>query len=294
MSVNAEEVQTQTGEISIQAKIEADASDVEQKEAELESNPVEVPVEVTMGEVETPEGGTITYETNTVTNETVNTTAETGDAEGAIESVKASAEETATMPIDGDADSARSEGDAAKSYVDGLTGTITIAGNDTATSTADAAVSDINTKTAEIQVTANTDTLVSSVSSALANGDFSVNVTANITGTVTSISTTSSSSDTTITHKTTGAQEYTGTILSAAHAMGTVDDDDVITGYNAHANGDVTIPHDEDSLVNELGTESMIRNGIWRIIPGGMHVEHLKKGDKYLSPRMATYVKKTI
>ena len=69
-----------------------------------------------------------------------------------------------------------------------------------------------------------------------------------------------------------------GTMLSPAHANG--------TAYNtlnispAHAGGNVAIQRDEKALVNELPKpESIVRNGIWSIIPGGAHVEQLKKGD---------------
>ena len=69
-----------------------------------------------------------------------------------------------------------------------------------------------------------------------------------------------------------------GTMLSPAHANG--------TAYNtlnispAHAGGNVAIQKDEKALVNELPKpESIVRDGIWSIIPGGAHVEQLKKGD---------------
>ena len=68
-----------------------------------------------------------------------------------------------------------------------------------------------------------------------------------------------------------------GTMLSPAHANG--------TAYNtlnispAHAGGNVAIQRDEKSLVNEVGIESIVRDGIWRLIPGGAHFEQLKKGD---------------
>lgn len=69
-----------------------------------------------------------------------------------------------------------------------------------------------------------------------------------------------------------------GTMLSPAHSNG--------TAYNtlnmspAHAGGNVTIPRNEKALVNELPKpESIVRDGIWSIIPGGAHVEQLKKGD---------------
>lgn len=48
----------------------------------------------------------------------------------------------------------------------------------------------------------------------------------------------------------------------------------------AHAGGNVAIQKDEKALVNELPKpESIVRDGIWSIIPGGAHVEQLKKGD---------------
>lgn len=69
-----------------------------------------------------------------------------------------------------------------------------------------------------------------------------------------------------------------GTMLSPAHANG--------TAYNtlnispAHAGGNVAIQKDEKALVNELPKpESIVRDGIWSIIPGGAHIEQLKKGD---------------
>lgn len=73
---------------------------------------------------------------------------------------------------------------------------------------------------------------------------------------------------------------YTGTATSIAHADG--------TAYNvlntspispAHARGDITLPKNEKALVNEIGNESIVRDGVWSIIPGGAHIESLKKGD---------------
>lgn len=62
--------------------------------------------------------------------------------------------------------------------------------------------------------------------------------------------------------------EATGTILSPAHAKGSV-----------------ALPQDETALVNELGQESRIHNGIWELLPPGMHVQKLDKGDIILSAR---------
>lgn len=75
-----------------------------------------------------------------------------------------------------------------------------------------------------------------------------------------------------------------GTMTSIAHASG--------TAYNvlnmkplssAHAKGEVALKHDEQALVNEVGinghSESIVRDGVWSLIPGGAHMENLKKGD---------------
>lgn len=76
-------------------------------------------------------------------------------------------------------------------------------------------------------------------------------------------------------------QLATGTMLSAAHADGTAYN--VLNLKPAYANGKVALSQNEEALVNELGTESVIRDGRWFMIPGGMHVQSLKKGDIVLS-----------
>lgn len=50
--------------------------------------------------------------------------------------------------------------------------------------------------------------------------------------------------------------------------------------YKSYATGtNWSLLQDENSLVNELGTESIVRDGRWFTIPGGAHIEQLKKGD---------------
>lgn len=72
----------------------------------------------------------------------------------------------------------------------------------------------------------------------------------------------------------------TGTMTSIAHADG--------TAYNmlnlkplssAHAGGNVALGQNETALTNEVGTESIVRDGVWSLLPGGPHFENLKKGD---------------
>lgn len=78
--------------------------------------------------------------------------------------------------------------------------------------------------------------------------------------------------------------QASGTMTSVAHASG--------TAYNvlnmkplssAHAKGEVALKHDEQALVNEVGinghSESIVRDGVWSLLPGGAHIENLKKGD---------------
>ena len=73
-----------------------------------------------------------------------------------------------------------------------------------------------------------------------------------------------------------------GTLLSPAHANGTAYN--VLNLGNAYSNGrKVALDHDENAVVNELGTEGLIRNGQLYAIPGGMHIQSLKKGDIVLS-----------
>ena len=77
------------------------------------------------------------------------------------------------------------------------------------------------------------------------------------------------------------AHKADGTMLSPAHASG--------TAYNmlnlkpAYAGGSVALPRDEKALVNEISQESIIRDGVWSLLPGGMHIESLKKGDIVLN-----------
>ena len=72
-----------------------------------------------------------------------------------------------------------------------------------------------------------------------------------------------------------------GTMLSPAHASGTAYN--VLNLKPAYAGGKVALSRDEEALVNELGTESIIRSGQWSLLPGGMHIESLKRGDIILN-----------
>lgn len=58
----------------------------------------------------------------------------------------------------------------------------------------------------------------------------------------------------------------------------------VLNMTSAYAKGtSVGIKNDGPSLVNEVGinghSESIVRDGVWSLLPGGAHIENLKKGD---------------
>lgn len=72
-----------------------------------------------------------------------------------------------------------------------------------------------------------------------------------------------------------------GTMLSPAHADGTAYN--VLNTIPAYSNGNVALSKNEKALVNEIGVESLIRDGKWMLIPGGAHLENLKKGDIILN-----------
>ena len=78
-------------------------------------------------------------------------------------------------------------------------------------------------------------------------------------------------------------QLASGTLLSPALVSGTAYN--VINTTPAYANGNVSLSRDETALINELGTESIIRNGRWFLVPGGMHLENVKKGDIILNAK---------
>ena len=76
-----------------------------------------------------------------------------------------------------------------------------------------------------------------------------------------------------------------GTMLSMSHARALAQGS--LSDFPAYGDGRVTIPADQKALVNEQiingHSESIVRNGIWSMIPGGAHIANLKKGDMIFS-----------
>lgn len=79
-----------------------------------------------------------------------------------------------------------------------------------------------------------------------------------------------------------------GTLLSPAKVSGTAYNVLNTIPYSSYASGKVSLDKDETALVNEVGIESRIRNGVWELLPGKMHMENLKKGDIILNAKQTT------
>lgn len=78
-----------------------------------------------------------------------------------------------------------------------------------------------------------------------------------------------------------------GTVLSPAHKDGTAYNVLNTLPISAYASGKVGLDRNQQAIVNEEyingHSESIVRDGVWRLIPGGAHVENLKKGDMIFS-----------
>lgn len=185
------------------------------------------------------------------------------ETKGSVENLNSAISSTgesggqATISVDSDTSEAESNADTAKSNIDSKTATMTVDGNTNQLITdANTAKAAIESTVIEAPVQANQIFLQNSVQNALNTGNFQVNVQANV---------------------------QTNGVVAAA-ASGTL---------SAHVEGtDVALKQDEDALVNELGTESIIRDGQWFEIPGGMHVEHLQKSDVILNHKQTEDLKK--
>ena len=181
--------------------------------------------------------------------------------------LQSQATEQSSIPIDGNNTPYKKSVDEAKKYAENQKPEMKIDGNKgPAISAANAAVEEINNKTANINVGANISSMVSTIQAEL-NKPHSVNVTANVT---TNVKNNSGG---------TGGGFASGTMLRVAHASGTAYN--VLNYSPAHADGNVALQSNEKALVNELpdGPESIVRDGKWMVIPGGAHFENLKNGD---------------
>lgn len=159
------------------------------------------------------------------------------------------------------------------------------------TSDADAAISNlegnnVNDKTFSVSVNDNASSVLAGIKSGIdALGDKTV-----------SITTVHTTVNRTVTESTSSkpSKGLGGRSFGTAYADGTTSYNDFHSPINSYAYGrDWSLHTDEDALVNELGTESIVRNGRWFPIPGGAHIEQLKKGDIVFSAEQTKELIKT-
>lgn len=166
-----------------------------------------------------------------------------------------------TMKILGDNKDAKQKADEAEEYAQNKKPVMNIGANgSSAISTASFTAHTISSMNPTITISANT-TGITETLRRIMDQQYSIRVAANVSGMPSS-----------------NPNHAAGTMIARSNG----------TAYNvvnykpigAYAKGrNVALGSDEDALTNELGQESVVRDGHWYLLPGGPHMEHLKKGD---------------
>ena len=168
--------------------------------------------------------------------------------------------ENASIDVTANNEEAKEKIDEVKNYAESQKPQMKIDGNnDPAINKGTSATQMINSMTGIIKVNADTSGMASAINSELSK-PHTINISANVS-----------------THVSGGTAKSTGTMVRIAHTDGTAYN--VLNYTPAHASGNVSLNSDETALVNEVGSESIVRNGKWMLIPGNAHFENLKKGD---------------
>lgn len=177
--------------------------------------------------------------------------------------------EQASINVTANNDEAKAKIDESKNYAEKSKGTMKIDGNnDAAINKGTSAVQMINGMTGIVKVDADISNMASAINNEL-NKAHTINISANVTAHVSGSASGGAPK---------GASTVaTGTALRIAHADGTAYN--VLNYTPAHADGNISLNNNETALVNELGNESVVRDGKWMLLPGGAHFENLKKGD---------------
>lgn len=176
--------------------------------------------------------------------------------------------EQSSIPIDGNNTPYKKSVDEAKSYAESQKPKMKIDGNKgPAISAANAAVEEINSMTANVNVGANISSMVSTIQTEL-NKPHSVNVTANVTTNV----------------KNNSGGTGGGFVNGNAHYKGTpiIKSAKFNNGYlgTAYANGTWGEPHNTTALTGELGQELVVRgNQFFTVGDNGPEMVDLKKND---------------
>ena len=265
----------QNDSLTIFARYQTDDSAVQETNEEIENNPPKPEVEY-----QTPEIGD--------QQSTVSITADTSNLQGVD-----IGDTSSTHYFNGDTSGVENAASDAKAAEESVPSekTVVFQGRDQASAVAERVKSAVSTVVGKtIDITANVTGLsnISSLKSMIDNlRDKTVNIVSNVVNKVSSIF---------------GGGGATGTAhvshyYGTAYAHGTAYDmwEDYRHSKHAWAKGtpeDWELPHDEDALVNEVGTESIVRDGKWFEIPGGAHVESLKRGDIVFSAKQTEELKK--
>ena len=267
-----------TSPIQIPVNYEPDTKEADSTKQEMESNPIKQEVQLDYqpnDKQNLPKGTTVT---NTVT-------ADTSGAENAINSVNSEMSSVATThntTFTGDSSDLVSEAEAGKQAADEVPEekTTHFKAFDAVTGVANGIKNVVSTITGKnIEISAS----VSGIDALVRMKEAIDNIKSKVVNIISNVFSKKGS-------------DATGT-AHVSHATGTAYSmwSDYRHSIGAYANGtkeDWRLPSDEDALVNEVGTESIVRDGKWFEIPGGAHVEQLKRGDIIFSAKQTEELKK--
>ena len=277
----------QNDEATFKAKFELDDSGYQEALSYLQDKDVEVKVNATLAQ-----GADISSLLN-MTDEDLSTTLniDTSQVDAARAELQSIQNGEVTVPLTVKLED--SQFDAITNKNKDVTVTATVNGLDQITAL-DAALNKLQNKsvdvTANVHGTPETNALYSAIQHVNSK---SVDVTANVNGTdavnalasaiagVQSKTVTITANHVTnnITNNISGkVPDALGTFGQArTYAMGS------LTDFPAYGNGHVSLPYDQQALVNEQcingHSESIVRDGVWSMIPGGAHIANLKRGD---------------
>lgn len=182
---------------------------------------------------------------------------------GAADTSESATEDTATVTVNANTDPYKESVSEVISDTNNESSSVIVKANTSrAVSTVNNLLSQLNRATATIKISADTSSLLSKITSSLSSF-----------GGILSL----------IIGRSSGTFTYSGN----AFANGTVTPSKGIQMWNsyrasvgAYANGtNVGLDRDEFALVNEQNPEGLVRDGVFQVMQGGAHFEHLKRGD---------------
>lgn len=285
----------QNDEATFKAKFELDDSGYQEALSYLQDKDVEVKVNATLAQ-----GADISSLLN-MTDEDLSTTLniDTSQVDAARAELQSIQNGEITVPLTVKLED--SQFDAITNKNKDVTVTATVNGLPQITAL-DAALNKLHNKSVDVTANVNGTSETNALYSAIQRvNSKSVDVTANVSGTDAvnalvsaiagvhskTVTITSNHVTNNITNNIKGkGAQATGTMTSIsrtrAYAFGSLDNFDFSPAY---ANGKISVDHDQVALMNELGMESRVRDGVWSLIPGGAHFENVKKDDIIFSAK---------